>query len=74
MRNGRSINGGDRIVTKPDHWAFAVTGMKKGNNLLVAGLSHPPGRTLPWLHWSRSRGPGERMQQITRNFLKKVLA
>lgn len=33
-RNGRPINGGgDWIVTKPDHWIFAGTGMKKGDRI-----------------------------------------
>jgi hypothetical protein len=33
-RNGRPINGGgDWIVTKPDHWMFAGTGMKKGDRI-----------------------------------------
>ena len=36
-------------------------------------LSHPPGHTLPWSHWSRPHGPDERVQKITRNFLDKVL-
>ena len=131
-RNGRPINGGgDWIVTNPDHWIFAGTGMKKGDRIpglvgweyhnlaateipgleIIAegpvwvggetlshytatvypgpkgnwifnaatifwcqGLSHPPGHTLPWSHWSRPHGPDERVQQITRNFLNKVLA
>jgi len=33
-RNGRPINGGaDWIVTKPDHWLFAGTGMKQGDRI-----------------------------------------
>ena len=130
-RNGRPINGGgDWIVTRPEHWIFEGTGMKKGDRIpglvgweyhnlpateipgleviaegpvWVSGeklsnytatvypgpkgnwvfnaatifwcqaLSHPPGHTLPWSHWSRPHGPDERVQKITRNFLNKVL-
>ena len=32
-------------------------------------LSHPPGHTLPWSHWSRPHGPDERVQRITHNLL-----
>ena len=131
-RNGRPINGGgDWIVTNPDHWILAGTGMKKGDRIpglvgweyhnlaateipgleIIAegpvwvggetlshytatvypgpkgnwvfnaatifwcqALSHPPGHTLPWSHWSRPHGPDERVQRITLNFLNKVLS
>jgi hypothetical protein len=130
-RNVEPVNGGgDWIVTKPDHWIFAGTGMKKGERIpglvgweyhgdppgdisgleVVAGgtawvggtrpqrwtatvypgpkdnivfnastifwsqgMSSPPGHMLPWSHWSRPHGPDERVQQITRNVLRRAL-
>lgn len=36
------------------------------------GLSHPPGHTLPWSHWSRPHGPDARVQQVTRNLLRRA--
>ncbi len=38
------------------------------------GLSHPPGHTLPWSHWSRPHGPDERVQRITHNLLRQAIA
>lgn len=38
------------------------------------GLSSPPGHMLPWSHWSRPHGPDERVQRMTANVLKRVLA
>lgn len=38
------------------------------------GLSSPPGHMLPWSHWSRPHGPDLRVQQITRNALKRAIA
>ncbi len=37
------------------------------------GLASPPGHILPWSHFSRPHGPDERVQQITRNALKRAL-
>ncbi|GAA5225335.1 N,N-dimethylformamidase beta subunit family domain-containing protein [Membranihabitans marinus] len=37
------------------------------------GLSHPPGHTLPWSHFSRPHGPDRRVQQITHNLLNKAI-
>ena len=37
------------------------------------GLSHPPGHTLPWSHWSRPHGPDERVQRITHNLLRHAI-
>jgi len=36
-------------------------------------LSHPPGHTLPWSHWSRPHGPDERVQRITDNLLRHAI-
>ena len=54
-RNVDPVNGGgDWIVTKPDHWIFEGTGMKKGDRIpgLIGWEYHgdPP---------SRSAGPGD---------------
>lgn len=38
------------------------------------GLSSPPGHQIPWSHFSRPHGPDERVQQITRNALRRALA
>ncbi len=38
------------------------------------GLSHPPGHTLPWSHWSRPHGPDDRVQRITHNLLRQAIA
>ena len=32
--------GGDWVCTKPEHWIFAGTGMKKGDRILYGGYSH----------------------------------
>ncbi len=129
-RNVEPVNGGaDWIVTKPEHWLFAGTGMKAGEHIpglvgweyhgdppeipgleVVAkgtalvggvrpqqwtatiypgpknnfvfnastifwsqGLSHPPGHTLPWSHWTRPHGPDDRVQRITQNLVEKAI-
>lgn len=129
-RNVEPVNGGgDWIISKPDHWIFAGTGVKRGDRIpglvgweyhgmpadipgleVVAGgtawvggtrpqqwaatiypgpkdnfvfnastifwaqgLSHPPGHTLPWSHWSRPHGPDDRVQKITHNLLRRAL-
>jgi hypothetical protein len=63
------------------HYTATIYPGPKGNLVFNAatifwcqGLSNPPGHTLPWSHWSRPHGPDARVQQITRNFLDKVLA
>ncbi|MBI3875353.1 MAG: twin-arginine translocation signal domain-containing protein [Verrucomicrobia bacterium] len=122
--------GGDWVCTRPDHWLFFGTGMKKGDAIpglvgwehhgapakipgleVVAegtswkggvnpahwtatifpgpkknivfnaatifwaqGLSSPPGHILPWSHWSRPHGPDERVQRITQNAIRRMLA
>jgi hypothetical protein len=38
------------------------------------GLADPPGHMIPWSHYSRPHGPDARVQQITRNALKRALA
>lgn len=130
-RNVEPVNGGgDWVVTKPEHWIFAGTGVKSGEHIpglvgweyhgdpprdipgleIVAagtalvggkrpqqwmatiypgpqgnfvfnastifwaqGLSHPPGHTLPWSHWTRPHGPDERVQTITHNLLRRAI-
>ena len=129
-RNVEPVNGGgDWIISKPDHWIFSGTGIRKGDRIpglvgweyhgmpakipgleVVAGgtawvggtrpqqwaatiypgpkgnfvfnastifwaqgLSHPPGHTLPWSHWSRPHGPDDRVQKITHNLLRRAL-
>ena len=63
------------------HYTATVYPGPKGNWVFNAAtifwcqaLSHPPGHTLPWSHWSRPHGPDERVQKITLNFLNKVLS
>ena len=65
----------------PAGWAATIYPGPQGGLVFNAatifwaqGLSHPPGHTLPWSHWSRPHGPDERMQQITHNVLKRALA
>lgn len=64
----------------PQQWAATIYPGPKGNFVFNAstifwsqGLSHPPGHTLPWSHWSRPQGPDERVQQITHNLLRKAI-
>ncbi len=123
--------GGDWTCTRPNHWLFEGTGMKKGESIpglvgwefhgepdasrpgldVVAeghvwaggvrlgqyaatvfegpkrnlvfnastifwsqGLSSPPGHQIPWSHFSRPHGPDARVQQITRNALRRALS
>lgn len=65
--------------TRPQQWTATVYPGPKKNFVFNAatifwaqGLSHPPGHTLPWSHWSRPHGPDERVQRITRNLLKRA--
>ncbi len=73
---GTAWVGGDR----PQQWTATVYPGPKGNFVFNAatifwaqGLSHPPGHTLPWSHWSRPHGPDERVQRITQNLLRRAL-
>ena len=73
---GTAWVGGDR----PQQWTATIYPGPKGNFVFNAatifwaqGLSHPPGHTLPWSHWSRPHGPDERVQRITQNLLHRAL-
>lgn len=74
---GTAFQGG----TVPQQWTATIYPGPKGNFVFNAatifwcqGLSHPPGHTLPWSHWSRPHGPDERVQRITHNLLSRALA
>jgi hypothetical protein len=65
----------------PQEWTATIYPGPKGNFVFNAatifwtqGLSSPPGHTLPWSHWSRPHGPDARVQQITRNLLRRATA
>lgn len=67
--------------TKPAHWTATLFEGPKKNLVFNAatifwsqGLSSPPGHMLPWSHWSRPHGPDERVEKITHNVLKRMLA
>lgn len=67
--------------TNPQHWQATIYPGPKNNFVFQGstifwcqGLSHPPGHTLPWSHWSRPHGPDERVQQITHNLLRRAIA
>lgn len=73
---GTALVGGVR----PQRWTATIYPGPKGNFVFNAstifwaqGLSHPPGHTLPWSHWTRPHGPDERVQQMTHNLLKRAL-
>jgi hypothetical protein len=64
---------------RPQQWTATIYPGPKKNFVFNAstifwaqGLSTPPGHVLPWSHWSRPHGPDERVQQITRNLLKRA--
>jgi len=64
----------------PQQWTATIYPGPKGNFVFNAatifwsqGLSHPPGHTLPWSHWSRPHGPDPRVQRITTNLLQRAL-
>ncbi|HPA18402.1 MAG TPA: hypothetical protein PLU30_11700 [Verrucomicrobiae bacterium] len=64
----------------PVRWTATIFPGPKGNFVFNAatifwcqGLSMPPGHTLPWSHWSRPHGPDRRVQQITRNLLRRAV-
>ncbi len=76
VAEGTAFVGGVR----PQHWTATIYPGPKGNFVFNAatifwaqGLSHPPGHTLPWSHWSRPHGPDERVQQITHNLLRRAI-
>lgn len=64
----------------PQQWTATIYPGPKNNFVFnastifwVQGLSHPPGHTLPWSHWSRPHGPDERVQKMTENLLKRAI-
>jgi hypothetical protein len=72
---GTAFQGGVR----PSPWTATIYPGPKGNFVFNAatifwsqGLSMPPGHTLPWSHGSRPHGPDPRVQQITRNLLRRA--
>jgi hypothetical protein len=74
VASGTAWVGGDR----PQSWSATIYPGPKGNFVFNAatifwsqGLSMPPGHTLPWSHFSRPHGPDPRVQQITRNLLRR---
>lgn len=76
VAQGTAWVGGDQ----PQKWAATIYPGPKDNFVFNAstifwsqGLSHPPGHTLPWSHWSRPHGPDERVQRITHNLLQRAL-
>ncbi len=65
---------------EPQQWAATIYPGPKENFVFNAatifwsqGLSHPPGHTLPWSHWSRPHGPDARVQKITHNLLHRAI-
>lgn len=75
VAGGLAWVGGDR----PQTWASTLYHGPKKNFVFNAasifwaqGLSHPPGHTLPWSHWSRPHGPDERVQRITQNLFNRA--
>ncbi len=73
---GTAFQGG----VNPQQWQATIYPGPKGNFVFQGstifwsqGLSHPPGHTLPWSHWSRPHGPDERVQQMTHNLLRKAI-
>ena len=76
VAEGIAWQGGDN----PQTWSSVIYPGPKNNFVFNAstifwcqGLSHPPGHTLPWSHYSRPHGPDERVQQITHNLLKRAI-
>lgn len=73
---GTAFQGG----VNPQQWQATIYPGPKGNFVFqgstifwAQGLSHPPGHTLPWSHWSRPHGPDERVQQMTHNLLRRAI-
>lgn len=65
--------------TVPSPWTATIYPGPKENFVFNAatifwaqGLGAPPGHTLPWSHGSRPHGPDPRVQQITRNLLRRA--
>jgi len=63
----------------PTTWTATIYPGPKGNFVFNAstifwpqGLSSPPGHMLPWSHWNHPHGPDARVQQITRNLLRRA--
>jgi hypothetical protein len=76
VAEGTVWRGGDT----PARYTATVHPGPKGNIVFNAatifwsqGLASPPGHILPWSHWSRPHGPDARVQQITRNALRRAL-
>ncbi len=76
VARGTAWVGGDT----PQQWCAVAYPGPKGNFVFNAstifwaqGLSHPPGHTLPWSHWSRPHGPDARVQKMTHNLLQKAI-
>lgn len=77
LAEGIAWQGGDN----PSKWQSVIYDGPANNFIFNAstifwaqGLSHPPGHTLPWSHYSRPHGPDARVQQITRNLLDRAIA
>lgn len=77
VAEGTAWQGGDN----PSKWQAVIYPGPKQNFIFNAstifwaqGLSSPPGHTLPWSHYSRPHGPDARVQQITRNLLKRAIS
>ncbi|MCA8992852.1 MAG: hypothetical protein KDA88_12765 [Planctomycetaceae bacterium] len=73
---GTALQGG----VNPQQWTATIYPGPKENFVFNAStifwcqdLSSPPGHMLPWSHWSRPHGPDERVQQITRNVLRRAI-
>ncbi len=73
---GTALQGG----VNPQQWTATIYPGAKDNFVFNAstifwcqGLSSPPGHMLPWSHWSRPHGPDVRVQQITKNLLKRAI-
>lgn len=77
LAEGDALSGG----RTPSHWTATIYPGPKRNFVFNAatiwwaqGLSSPPGHILPWSHWVRPHGPDRRVQQITKNLLRRALA
>lgn len=66
--------------TNPQQWAATIYPGPKNNFVFnastiwwAAAMSKPPGHMPVWSHYSRPHGEEKRVQQITRNLLKRAL-
>lgn len=66
--------------TKPTPWQATIFPTEAGGLVFNAstifwaqGLASPPGHMLPWSHNVRPHGPDPRVQQMTRNLLKRAI-